>query len=332
MSNAEQPLSSHSRATSPEPLLSNVVGNSQRVRSALSVVNSTPELNPSAMASSQDSSVSAPEGIEEDVLAKIDAFLERSEPTRPKLSRRGASNEMEAWWTKPATPSSDQAESAQLSGSQEKGMFFEKDLSPIDAEEALDFDPDKFRLPSSEDSSLDSDEEECSEKDALLSQDDVSASPTEQHHDYGVTDPMAPKIIARYIYPSEHSSPPLSKRQPVPPSTLASLLAMLWVYILSFFISDEPGIVEYSPQEIKCRAGDITVEAQVVEFSAEPEKVVGVMALIHVGDDEQVHAFPITAKPKRVRDLIKDEVGRTPEDVYRKQIKGALKALQKMAD
>lgn len=327
MGNFKQSFGSPAPADPPELLASNAMDSSREVRLDLAAVNSTTELNPTTMADSSELSTSAPAGIEEDVLTKINAFLERTEPARPSLSRRGASHQMEAWWTKAATSSSAKASSATSERDQDKY------LSPIDEEGALEFDPDDFRSPPSEDSSLDYDDE-FSEKDALLSSDnnEVPAPAAYQHNCIDVIDPKAPKIIARYIYPTERTPPPLPPRKHVPPPTLFSLVAMLWAYLLSFIIPNEPEIIEYSPQEIKRRAGEISVEAQVVEFPAEPEKVVGVMALIHVGDGEHRQPYPITAKPKRVHELMKDAVGSTAEDVYRKQIKSALKALQNMAD
>ncbi|OAL01900.1 hypothetical protein IQ06DRAFT_368374 [Phaeosphaeriaceae sp. SRC1lsM3a] len=314
MSNVEQSHPRASRAISPENLTSEPMGSLQ----GAPVETSSGELNSIEMSNLQEPSTSAPAGIEEDVLAKINAFLEQSEPTQPSISRRNSSHQMEVWWSRTDSTSSNR------SVLDTRNAEEEKDRSAIEEDDDFELDPDEFRLPPSE-SSFESDEE-YSEKDALISQGEVSTGSSQ------FTDPNAPKIIARYIYTSERTPPHLPPRQVIPLPTLSSLLAMFCSYLLSFIISNKPDIIEYSPLAVKHRAGDISVEAQVVEFPAQPEKVVGVVALLHTGDGEHRRALPITAKPKRVRELMAHEVGRLTEDVYEKEIKGALNALQKMVD
>ncbi|KAH7411924.1 hypothetical protein DE146DRAFT_641752 [Phaeosphaeria sp. MPI-PUGE-AT-0046c] len=324
MSDIKQSLPDDPRNTSPESLAPASMGSFNETPLDTSSGPSTGELNSAATINSQEPSSSAPAGIDEAVLVKINAFLEQTEPIRPGISQRSSSNQMEAWRKNSTATTFDQPEPKIHEARQ--GMK----TSAIKDEEDFDFDPDEFHLPPSGSSS--DGYEESSGKDALQSQEESSTSSLPQEHMYQVADPEAPKIIARYIYSSGRTPPPLSPREPVPTLSLVSLLAIFWSYILSFILHNEPDIIEYSPQEIKYRAGDIAVEAQIVEFPVQPEKVVGVVALLHVGAGEHRWALPITAKPKRVRELMTEEVGKLAEDVYGKEIKGALKALQKMVD
>jgi hypothetical protein len=135
------------------------------------------------------------------------------------------------------------------------------------------------------------------------------------------------KVIAKHTYPyhSHSPSPPTNLDNTLDPFPyLSSFIASIFTYISAFFIGAEPAIIEYSPAHIKLQQSQIRVEAQVVEFdgSEQAGKVVGVVASLHVGN----RTVPIVARPKRVRELLRaDGVEDLPEEIYEREIKGALK-------
>jgi hypothetical protein len=280
--------------------------------------------------------LTAPFKDEDGVLSEIDSLSGKPNMimTPRVASQDSISKKTDAWWT-----SKDIAPDLEAFGAT---TYKETIQSHAEAtrEANAEFNED-FRLPLS-DSDSDSDKE-SSEIDTLL--------PSQQAFELGalpvlqtpVVDPHTPKIIARYIYPPEHrlvaTPPKLPPRRDQPPqsSVFSSLLSLLF----SCIIDSEPAIIEYTPQQIRQGISEACVEAQMIEYEAQtfigsgdgclPKKFVSVIALLHVGKIDQRRAVPITAKPKRVRELLKDNgMYDSAEDVYRKEIKGALKSLGKL--
>jgi hypothetical protein len=274
----------------------------------------------------------APSRIDPEVLSKINALFKELEmmktPNSPKQT--GVTKKREAWWENTEPPSADQQVSENMANGEEN-----KDGGPKAVEEdELELNQEQLLLPPCEDDievSIQS-----SEVNAFLSPESTTTAQL-------APQPIEPIIIARYIYPAERrpgTNPQLPVRpaRPAPP-TLASLIRMIFQCILELFtdfFTDEPAIIEYTPRQIRQRVEEIRVEAQVVEHDVSapinsetttPERVVGILALIHVGQDVQRQATPITATPKRVRQLLKGHGVDLVEDVYGNQIKAALKDL-----
>jgi hypothetical protein len=178
---------------------------------------------------------------------------------------------------------------------------------------------DNYRLQSS-DYEGDAEDDESPENDSLLpskkAPETVNISPSIVTLDH----PHTPKIVARSIFPSEHRPGALapSLNEPIQPNmdhwpTLACLLRSLVIYITSFFIEEEPAVIEYSTSEIKQRVDKIEVQTQVVglpgataKASSALEKVVNIVALVPIGNGAGNQAVAITARPKRVRQLLRN--------------------------
>ncbi|KAH7089792.1 hypothetical protein FB567DRAFT_547350 [Paraphoma chrysanthemicola] len=165
-----------------------------------------------------------------------------------------------------------------------------------------------------------------------------------ENHEY---DDLGRKILARATYPPR--PPPLPPRphhkatQRLDPPTLISLLSMLYVLFLSFFTpATEPGIIEYPTTNMK-RSHQVRCEMLVVETNSdtkdsedlESEEVgmytqVAYMAhlVVEDGRTEKQSVVSITAKPRRVREILRDDGGRgCVEDVYKREIGGAMRRL-----
>lgn len=104
---------------------------------------------------------------------------------------------------------------------------------------------------------------------------------------------------------------------------------------MSFFVlGQEPDSIEYTPEDIR---SSIRVEAQIPDLisadeaeAAKPERVTNVMALVgggrsRSGDIEEPRAVAITAKPKRVKEIMRGAGYKLTEDSWRKEILGALR-------
>lgn len=142
----------------------------------------------------------------------------------------------------------------------------------------------------------------------------------------------------RHICPSEHhtSAPLPTINQPDSHRwlTLVLLTNSLIDYIVRFCSDDTPAIIEYSDSEVKrmIYEAKIKVEAQIAELpeylgtmSSPPANVELILVLVQVRDDEEGQTVSIKAKPKRVRQLLKDHgVRGLAGDVYGAQIKEAL--------
>jgi hypothetical protein len=120
----------------------------------------------------------------------------------------------------------------------------------------------------------DLDDAEFSKKDSLLPTEHSPASNNESTPSSQVAYPHETKILARYMYPSEHrpdASPPAAIG---PPSsehwpTLASLIGTLIQRIIGFsFNDDTPAVIEYSNEEIKQKTNRIQIKARVVEANS----------------------------------------------------------------
>jgi len=276
------------------------------------------------MNSNIESSPTAPSGVDPDVLSQIDAlFREPKMVMRPALRRRdNAGNPVRRW--KKAVP------------------------SPLAHNNTT---ADSFRLPSPED---DLDEDEPSERDAVLTTDQSLGSEVTSSSITPSADPNAPKFMARYVYPSERRPGPLSPAlplpsppPPLPPSSETNLahwpnitfLIMSSIQsVMDFIMGDStPGVIEYSASEVKQKMNEIQVEARIAEApnssgatTTAPEKVIGIVALVSVGENRPPQAVSIFAKPKRVRQLLKDYGAKDmAEDVYGLQIKQALMSLRR---
>jgi hypothetical protein len=140
------------------------------------------------------------------------------------------------------------------------------------------------------------------------------------------TDPAAPRILTRIIYPYERKTPntpsPVPPRRslpkttpkgPIDPPSLSTLLLGILAYLRNLIFDSSPNIIEYSPYQIRETYKKIVVrvEAQEVEFPSPPSStstsappnssssssdtgimapgsVVGVIALLHVDDGRNV--------------------------------------------
>ncbi|KAF1835241.1 hypothetical protein BDW02DRAFT_597499 [Decorospora gaudefroyi] len=152
--------------------------------------------------------------------------------------------------------------------------------------------------------------------------------------------PSPPRIIARCAEPLERrptlSAIPLANARPLmgaPPPTLASMLyqalMFFYEYLTSFFC--EPAIIEYSDAEIKRRT-KIAIAASKIAHPSSVQKLIRVAALVtNKGEEEdkdRARSMEITAKPKRIRQILNGAECYTTEEVYGKQIKRALRKLK----
>jgi hypothetical protein len=296
----------------------------------------------------------APPGVDPEVLSKINALFETPEAIVTPSPRRlptETAKKMEAWWASTGAPSAervvgvvvDKEQHEVQNGVQDQGGNEEQSAdvnSAADEEDHLEFnDIDFFNLTL---------EDDIVSNIQLYNLDNLyppGSAHVPQPSPQPV-DPQAPKIIARYIYPSERQSGPLP---PVPPQlgqkwpTLPYMIGMIYGFVVELikdiFCTSGPMIVEYSEHQIRQNANEVRVETQAVEFEVPtsantavpaPGMVIGVVALLHVGHDDQREAIPIIAKPKRVRQLLRDSGWDTVEGLYGKQIKVALKELSGM--
>jgi hypothetical protein len=255
--------------------------------------------------------------------------------TPAKEQHDSSSKKTDAWWKYSITSSEiEESDATTVDENTQQDAEVVQDTG-------ADFNNEGLLLPSSE-FDIDS-EEEISEANTLLpSQQNLQlvtlpALPTP------VTASHALKVIASCIYPNEHEPivkpSSLSPRQKEPFS-FSSLLKLIFNCIMDIF-NDDPAIIEYTPEQIRRKINTVRVEAQIIEYEAEmpsspgsipsPKRIVSVTALLYVDELDQRRAVPITAKPKRVRDLIRDDGSYDlVEDLYKKEIKGALKKLGKM--
>jgi hypothetical protein len=265
----------------------------------------------------------APSGIEPEVLSKINALFQEPEvmktPNSPKQT--GATKKEEAWWKNTEPPSADQQVSENIT-------YEERDED--EGPKAIGED----RIDSNHSS------EDDVETNIQSSDVDSLPSPESTPITQLVPQPTVPSIIARYIYPakSRPGTPPPLPARPAQP-TLAALLVMMSWFIIELFTdisTDEPAIIEYTPRQIGKKTEEIRVRAQIIECDVSVpinpattlDKVVGVLALVHVGQDVQRQAIQVMASPKRVRQLLKGHGVLLVEDVYGNQIKTALKDLE----
>jgi hypothetical protein len=250
-----------------------------------------------------------PPGVEPRVLARINALFEHPKTIqKPSLKQHNTGDKKVPWWLNEMSSSDIEAE-------------------PPNSEEIHNEDEETnikgFRLlPSTY--SFDEENESSSEHDPLLPT--ISTHPSQTATTPNIN---GPNVIAQYTYPYDHSpSPPPETPADIPnpfPS-LYSLIASLFAYIGAFLFDTEPPIVEHSAAHIKLQQSQIRVEVQVVEFDGpeQAEKLVGVVASLHVGDC----VVPIMARPKRIREMLRaDGVKDLAEDVYGREIKGALRML-----
>ncbi|KAH7073640.1 hypothetical protein BKA63DRAFT_575925 [Paraphoma chrysanthemicola] len=187
-----------------------------------------------------------------------------------------------------------------------------------------------------------------SEQSPTLSIPHIASSLSINYPEY---DEIGREILARATYPSRPPSrpPPLPPRlysktaQVIGPPTLTSLLSMLYVLFLSFFmLDDKPEVIEHSVRHVK-RRHRVRCEMMVVEANNNPKisegpesedsemhKQVVFMAhlLVEDGNTETLRVVPITAKPRRVRGILRDAgIRYGVEDVYEREIKCAMRRL-----
>jgi hypothetical protein len=173
-------------------------------------------------------------------------------------------------------------------------------------------------------------------------------------------DHPSPKVVARYIYPCDRQSaitpasllPGLRFVSPAATTarSLYNTLARACMRFNSFFIDDQPGVIEYSAAQIASKL-EICVEMQAIEFTcprihlasesgsdsfSPPDKVLGVVAFLRSEDGNSLgptRKIPIVAKSRRVRQLLNDRGFRAmTEDIYRDEIKVALRGLRAKLD
>ncbi|EFQ92447.1 hypothetical protein P3342_009640 [Pyrenophora teres f. teres] len=166
--------------------------------------------------------------------------------------------------------------------------------------------------------------------------------------------PMQPMIIARFDYPSEshsketrHSAPTSAPARatwapPLEPPSVSSLITKAIDttsgYITSYIESfSQPAIIEYAPWEIAQRS-NIQIQAQVSDSASvegseaersgtmKPENMVKVMAVVSGGQKQRLVA--ITAKPKRIKEILRAAGYKLTEDIYEEQIHEAMKRLR----
>jgi hypothetical protein len=302
--------------------------------------------NSIAMSNTTHSAPQAPFGIDPEVLSKINTLFETPEAIVTPSPRRlptETTQVMEAWWANTGSPSADQTvvEGVADEEQNEDGDF------PDTEQDDFEFNDDFFLKPPSE-NDIDSNIELYDLIDLLPPECSPATQPIAQQVPQPV-DPRAPRIIARYIFPSAPqpgTPPPLPPQKPETtwPTTLPNLIAMFYRFIVELikdiFCSSGPLVVEYSDRQIRQNANDVRVETQAVEYEVpastaseitKPETVVAVVALFHVGNTDQREAIPIIAKSKRVRQILKDDGYDLVEDMYIKQIKQTLAELSEMA-
>jgi hypothetical protein len=251
-----------------------------------------------------------PSGVDPEVLSMINALFQEPEVTMQQEALKA--KKTEAWWKTAGAPSADQQVSEKVVDEEQNKDVY---LNTI-GEDEFEFNMEDFLLPPSEDD-IEANVQ-FSKVNSLLH---PEPTPTPQPNAQ-LVDPRSPKIIARYTYPSERqlgTPPPLPPRTvPIAPPTLASLIVMLYQFISEFFTDllcdSEPAIIEYSTEEIRRQANEVRIEAQAAEFNvpasidleiAVPEKFVVVVALLHIGSNDERRAILVMAKPKRVRQLMR---------------------------
>ena len=278
----------------------------------------------------------APRGFEPEVLKKLNALLRRrsEQARRPSVARQHSSG--------------GKADNQTAAVTQRR---IDGGVSTLESHKKLDL--DEFRLPGkgkgSETPSLPKSVPQLPQGDYFENGEAIAVPTT-----HGSS---MPKVIAHYIYPERQSAiaqaPQSPARCAVPPAvaprTLYETLAAACMQLKSFFIDDDPCVIEFSAAQIESSL-EIRVEVQAVEFSgprkpqgsgSAPEflllseqsgKTIGVLAFLHIEDGNSlgpVRKIPIMAKPKRVRQLLNDRGYCTlPEDTYGEDIKAALKGLQ----
>ncbi|KAF2024726.1 hypothetical protein EK21DRAFT_93848 [Setomelanomma holmii] len=286
-----------------------------------------------------------PKGVDPEVLAKINVFMNTTAPKpaskpplkaqqRPALSRRGAGTRNVETKTHGIVDSLDQNEKCGLNASEEKdatdGVFNEIYKSPSRFYHRT-LEAERFRCQSTTDKPTHNfDCDEYNEKSSLLFP--LSSSTPSPNNAL-----QRSKILARAIYTRPpRTSPPLPlPPRPVPtpsqrkiePSALTTLLSLLYVFLMGLFVDDQPAIIEYSTAEIKSKVR-VRCEAQLREVVVGRPRITVVM--LHIDDEntEKTQVVPITAKPKRVRDLLKEGgVRDVAENLYGKEILGAMRML-----
>ncbi|KAI2485410.1 hypothetical protein Ptr902_04350 [Pyrenophora tritici-repentis] len=160
---------------------------------------------------------------------------------------------------------------------------------------------------------------------------------------------MTPMTAAHFDYPSEshakgaeHSASTaaithVKSAPPLEPPSISTLIIsttyMIGEYMNSYIESfSQPAIIEYAPWEIEQRS-NIQIQAQVSDSTSvegsgtqEPEKVVKVMAV--VGGSQEQRVVAITAKPKRIKEILKTAGYKLTENTYKEQIHEAMKRLR----
>jgi hypothetical protein len=291
-----------------------------------------------------------PSGHEPTALSNIETQPQESSAiTTPDLKSQGSSStKSKAWWKK--SSSSPEVEVSNASTQQANAEQHEEIIRDDEAEVSVE------DSPSSESEAERDTEDESLEEDSLLPvQYTVGPNilPPLQAQDNDLDDNSPPhKIIFPYIckvqdiqlsreHRSEGPPPPLPPR-PAPPSALSALLSFLTrIYnsIMDLLINEEPAIIEYSNEHIKQKMNEACIETQLVEFDvpassnpdeSTPDKIVGVIARLHIGEDEERSAITINARPMRVRQLMREDGLYLVEDVYEEDLKEALKKLGKL--
>lgn len=289
----------------------------------------------------------APLGVDPDVLSQINAlFREPKMIVRSARRRRDSAANSVAWW-KEAVPSPPGYNDTTAAPALEEAPVANPIGDGNSIKEAdLEHNMENLRHPSPEDNS---EEDDLKERNSLLTPDQSPGSGDISSSINSVVDLDAPKFMARYIYPSERHPGPLSPLTLSPssppllppfneinlahwPNITFSIMSSI-ESVMNFIMEDKtPGVIEYSASEVKQKMNEIQVEARISDApkssgatTSVPEKVVGIVAFVSVGENQPPQVVSITAKPKRVRQVLKDYgVRNVAEDVYGSQIKEAL--------
>jgi hypothetical protein len=296
----------------------------------------------------------APPGVDPAVLAKINAMFAK---TTQRTSMAEQVVVASPQGLKEETASMTVDEGAWFGSSHKKVKPVRKGMIVLNHEYS-----DEGELPSPQEASYkvqevvddvdDADAHNTPETHPLLpkyEQDDNPANSSAVTPSSQLTDPTEPRILTRTVYRSKRKTAKTTHKGPIAAPSLSTLLLAIFTYLSNI-------IFEYSPYQIRETSKKLVVrvEAQEIEFTsltsskttstqpnysssssdtatAEPGSMVGVIVLLHVGDDrngQQGRIVEIRAKPKRVRQLLQDEgVENLVEDMYGMELRGALMKL-----
>jgi hypothetical protein len=146
--------------------------------------------------------------------------------------------------------------------------------------------------------------------------------------------------IIQINLPPKVIGPPTPDHWPTLTSIISAFVGRIYSFV---FKDDTPAVIEYSKEEAKQKTNALQIEARATQQNftrshggplqgiSRPETVISIVALVPSGNGSHHRAVTVTAKPKCVRQLLKEEVGSLAEDVYGAHIKAALESLGREA-